>query len=308
MFDKRSDLVRFLAVADAGGISLAAGRLFMTQPALTRVIARLEHQVGARLFERVSNGVRLTAFGVTLVEPARRILREIEAAEAHVDAARAGRNGTFRVTANPMWCEAVLPEAIAEFHDSCPSIEIELVTATRAEGLQRLAVGESDLHCGGIDAGDSLPAFLRRERFLDMTAGVVAWCDHPLLSRKVGTDDLARCPWIDFDAPATPAPGDCRPCLASLLEELYDATHRRVRTIIRGGAGGLFLLARGPYLAWLSLEFLERLPGRFVRPLSVAFGRYSYRSGFVANRSTEDLPPFRRFEAIVRRTALRNQA
>ena len=61
---------------------------------------------------------------------------------------------------------------------------------------------------------------------------------------------------------------------------------------------------QGPYLAWLSLTFLERLPGRFLRPVPVALGRFRYRSGFVARRSAEDLPPLRRFEAIVRETAL----
>ena len=56
------------------------------------------------------------------------------------------------------------------------------------------------------------------------------------------------------------------------------------------------------YLAWLSLTFLERLPGAFLQPLPVEFGRYRYPSGFVARRSAEELAPFRRFEAILRDT------
>ena len=188
MFDKRSDLVRFLTVAQAGGIRMAADRLAMTQPALTRVIARLERQLGGRLFERVPKGMRLTVLGATVAEPARRILDEFEAADDRIEAARSGRTGSFRVTANPMWSEIVLPQAIASFHQSCPGIELDLVTATRTEGLRLLASGESDLHCGGIDTGDLLPSSLRRERFLDMTAGIVAWRDHPLLSRDVRND------------------------------------------------------------------------------------------------------------------------
>ena len=72
------------------------------------------------------------------------------------------------------------------------------------------------------------------------------------------------------------------------------------------GTGGLRLMARGPHLAWLSLSFLERLPGGFLRPLPVTLGRYRYRyrTGFVARRSAEDIAPLRRFEAIVRATAL----
>ena len=77
-----------------------------------------------------------------------------------------------------------------------------------------------------------------------------------------------------------------------------------METILRSGSAGLFLVAGSPYLAWLSLTFLERLPGLSIRPLPVTIGRYDYRSGFVARRSAEDLPPFRRFEAIVREIAL----
>ena len=219
MFDKRTDLVRFLGVAEAGKIGLAADRLSMTQPALTRVIARLERQLGARLFERTPKGVRLTAFGAALVEPAQRVLREIETAQGRVDAARAGRAGRFRVTANPTW-EAVLPHAIARFHERFPAVELDLETATRVEGLRLLAEGRSDLHCGGIDSGEALPTYLRRERFLDMTAGIVAWRGHPLLGREITDDDLARSPWIDYDAPAMVAPGERRPSLGSLLERL----------------------------------------------------------------------------------------
>ena len=58
------------------------------------------------------------------------------------------------------------------------------------------------------------------------------------------------------------------------------------------------------FLAWLSLSFLERLPGLTFRPLTVAFGRYTYRSEFVAPRAAEDRMPFRHFEAILRETAL----
>ena len=305
MFEKRSDLVRFLAVAEAGRIGLAAERLIMTQPALTRIVARLERRFGGRLFERLPQGVRLTALGVTATERARRILREYAAAEHEIDAARSGRTGAFRVTANPVWSEVVVVHAAARFHEVFPAIELDLETTTRAEGLRRLADGESDLHVGGIDLGQRLPDFLRRERFLDMTAGIVAARGHPLFAGQVTAKELARSPWVDFDQPMTAAAAsDARPSLAALLERLHDTTHTRVKTILRTGTVGLLVMAAGPYLAWLSLDFLERLPGAFLRPLPVELGRYPYRSGFVARRSAEDMAPFRRLEEIVRETAL----
>ena len=77
-----------------------------------------------------------------------------------------------------------------------------------------------------------------------------------------------------------------------------------MKTILRTGSAGLLLLAGGPWLARLPIDFLDRLPGLVLRPLPVEFGRYRYRTGFVARRSAEELPPLRRFEAILRDTAL----
>ena len=140
-------------------------------------------RVMPRLFERLPHGVRLTALGAAAAERARRVLRELKAADEAVDAVRSGRTGVVRVSATPPWAETVLAPAAARFHDAFPHIELRLDT-TRAEGLRRLADGATDLNCGGIDADEPLPDFLRRERFLDMTAGVVASSGHLLLGAK----------------------------------------------------------------------------------------------------------------------------
>ena len=216
-------------------------------------------------FERTATGVRLTALGAALVAPAKRVLREIETAQGRIDAARAGRTGRFRVTANPTW-EVVLAHAIARFHERFPAVELYLETATRVEGLHLLAEGRSDLHCGGIDSGEALPTYLRRERFLDMTAGIVASRGHPLLGREITDDDLARSPWIDYDAAAMAAPGERRPSLTDLLERLYQSTRTRVQTIVRTGSAGLFLNGERP-LSRLALAHAEgHPPQRLVEP------------------------------------------
>ena len=252
--------------------------------------------------------MRPTALGATAVERARRILHEAEAAERAIEAARSGRTGVFRVTATPPWTETVLARAAARLRETFPAVELRIGSATRAEGLRRLADGDCDLHCGGIDTDEPLPAFLRRERFLDMTAGIVAWRDHPLFAGSVAPKDLARYPWIDFDWPAPASLDETRPSLAAILAQLRGEGAAGIVTVLRLGAAGLLALATGPWLAWLSTELLKRLPGGLVRPLPVEFGRYRYRSGFVARRSAEDLPPFRALEQAVRDTALGRDA
>ena len=192
--------MKFLAVAEAGKIGAAAERLAIAQPALTRTIARLEARFGARLFERLPTGVRLTPLGETAVELARGLLREIDAAAEKFDAVIRGRTGSYRITASSMWMEAVLAPAVDAFSARLPGIELTLRTAPFGDGLQLLANGDSDLHCGGMDTDEPLPAFLRREYFLDITVGVVACEDHPLLAghanrrrpRRLSLDRLRR--------------------------------------------------------------------------------------------------------------------
>ena len=302
VFERRSDLEKILAVAEEGKILAAAERLAISQPALTRAIARLEARFGGRLFERLPTGVRTTPFGDTAAALARGVLREIVAAEEKLHAARTGRAGSFRVTAAPMWMEAVLGPALAGFRERAPGIALTLRAAPFAEGLRLLVRGESDLHCGGADPGDPLPAFLRRERFPDIAAGIVAAEGHPLLdgtpAPALSPGDLAAWPWIDFDPPA----------LDRLLERLFRDTGRRAAAVLRAGAAGLFPMATGPWLAWLPLDYLDRLAWPRLRPLPLAFGRRRCRTGFVARRAAEDLEPFRLLERTLRDSAIERHA
>ena len=104
MFDKRDDLVKFLAVVEAGKILAAADRLAITQPALNRTIKRLQARYGGKLFERLTTGVCLTPLGDTAAGLARGLLREIQVAEEKIEVAVSGRtldrlrHGAYRLT------------------------------------------------------------------------------------------------------------------------------------------------------------------------------------------------------------------
>ena len=304
MFERRTDLTSLLAVAETGKIVAAAERLAISQPALSRTVARLEARFGGRLFERIPSGVRLTSLGALAAERARRVLRELEAAEEQIEAAVTGLAGCFRISAHPVWMQAVLPAAIARFHDTFPGIELKLRAADRPQGIRLLTEGASDLHCGGIDAGEPLPPFLRRDSFVEVEAGIVARLDHPLHARRARLEDLAGWPWVDYDG-AAPADGDAggRASLFGVLHNLHERTGRRAGTVIRAGPAGPFPMASGPYLAWLPLKFLHAFDPD-LRPLPVSFGRHRYRTGFIARRSAEDLAAFRLLRQAVRDAAL----
>lgn len=84
-------LVRyFTAVVEHGGFGKAAAGLHVAQPALSRQIQRLEHQLGARLFDRTPQGISLTAAGEEFLPYARTLLTTAERASQAVRAAPAG--------------------------------------------------------------------------------------------------------------------------------------------------------------------------------------------------------------------------
>ena len=305
MFEKRKDLMKFLVVADTGTILSASDKLAMTQPALSRTISRLEDQFKGQLFERIPTGVRLTAFGSLVAERSRHVLREIELAEEEINLAVSGKIGNLRVTAGPMWMKTVLPLAIARFHHSFPTVELKLNTVTYPEGVWSLINGENDIHCGGIDTYESLPQFVIREHILNMTWGIVAHKEHPLHSAESTYDDLADYPWIDYDKGIQYQVGSNRPSLTDkVLEKLYKQTSKRVGTVIRTNSVDLSLIRTGPYLSVLSLNFMERLPGSFLKPLPLQLGRYHYRAGVLSRRSLANMPPYRYFIKAVRDVVL----
>ena len=303
MFKRRSELEKLVAVAEAGKIVAAAHRLAMTQPALTRAIARLESRFGAPLFERLATGVRPTALGAEAAAQARRLLRAFDEAEDRIGGALAGRSGRIRATADALWMQAVMPEAVGRFRERFPEIELRLRGAGRAEGLGLLDAGDSDLHCGGIDGRERLPGHLRCEPLPAVTLGVVAHRNHPLQSGGATVEALSDWPWIDCIADLGPESGS--PSLNDLLDHLHARTGRRVASIVRAGAAGLGLMASGPYLAWLPLEMLARLPGRPLSPLPLEVGRRCCPTGLVVRRSAESLAPVRALRDLIRDTACR---
>ena len=116
--------------------------------------------------------------------------------------------------------------------------------------MRLLADGAGDLHFGGIDDGRALPAFLRREPLLRITAGIVAHRDHPLQSARPTLDDLVRHPWLECYASARASPAGRGASLASILERLHERTGERAGPVLRAGAADLRLLAEGPWLSW----------------------------------------------------------
>jgi DNA-binding transcriptional LysR family regulator len=133
----------FLAVAEMGNFSRAAAHLNVTQPTLSVGIAKLEAQLGVRLFERTNRLVALTDPGSRFLVRARRIAREFEL--AHQEIARPGKAPVLRLGVLSTVPTHRLEKFIAEHRDLPDAGEMEIFDGGERDLISRLERGRLDV-------------------------------------------------------------------------------------------------------------------------------------------------------------------
>lgn len=136
-------LRHFVAVAKQLSFTRAALDCYLSQPALSRSIQRLEQDLGRPLFERINRGVTLTAAGHTLLPHAQEVLaRTAEIRRALEDD---GRTGVVRVGAIPTIAPYLLPGLIRSFVARFPEARVQVREDVTRELLRALEEGQLDL-------------------------------------------------------------------------------------------------------------------------------------------------------------------
>ena len=121
-----NELRYVVAVAQERSFGRAAAKCFVSQPALSVAIQKLEDELGAALFERGKNEVSVTSVGARIVEQAQRVLEE---AARIREIAQAGRNhlvGSLRLGVIYTVAPYLLPDLIPALHDRAPQMPLEI--------------------------------------------------------------------------------------------------------------------------------------------------------------------------------------
>ena len=121
-----STLRVFLRVAQTCSFSEASRLEHVSQPALSRTIRLLEEQLGARLFDRNTRNVSLTAAGAKLQPVAERLISEYDLAFTDLAQALSGERGRVTVGALPSVAAAFLPAVLARFRSERPQVEVRV--------------------------------------------------------------------------------------------------------------------------------------------------------------------------------------
>lgn len=123
----------------------AAAREHIAQPALSQQIRRLEEEVGLALVERTTRRVAMTDAGVCLVDRARRILGEVDAAHAEMQQLTGVHSGRVTVGVMHTMGPVDISLALATFHERHPGVELSVREQSSEELAEMLRIDELDL-------------------------------------------------------------------------------------------------------------------------------------------------------------------
>jgi DNA-binding transcriptional LysR family regulator len=136
----------FVVVAEELNLRRAADRLEITQPAVTKQVARLEEQMGVSLFARARHRLAgLTSAGADFLVQARHILEQVEDAIRGVQLVAHGRSGRLRIGLTDDAATLALTSILAAFHAGSPNVLVELVELSEPEVLPALEANTVDL-------------------------------------------------------------------------------------------------------------------------------------------------------------------
>ncbi|MCB5907580.1 LysR family transcriptional regulator [Streptomyces pinistramenti] len=189
-----------VAVAETGGFTRAAERCHVVQSALSHQIARLEKELGARLFQRTSRSVRLTAAGEAFVPVARQTLAAAERARAEVEAVAGEVRGRLAVGAISTVSAVDLAQELGAFRTRYPQVRVGLRMEMTEELIEKVRQGALDVAFVGLAPGVRVTGVREKELARGELVAVVP-PGHPLARQEwTGLARLARETFVDFTA------------------------------------------------------------------------------------------------------------
>lgn len=135
----------FFEVAKQGNISKAAESLYISQPAISKTIVRLEDNLNVKLFKRNSRGVSLTEEGEVLFRHVQEAIHHIEEAENALQKMKDYHIGHLDIGASTTLCRYILLPYLKKFMEEFPNIQINLKNQDSAKNIQVLEAQDIDI-------------------------------------------------------------------------------------------------------------------------------------------------------------------
>jgi DNA-binding transcriptional LysR family regulator len=176
-----NELEAFISVARKSSFKAAAEGLFISQPALSRRIEKLEASLQTRLLERTTRRVSLTEAGRQFLVHADAVMEELALAMQGMAQRTTQRAEHVTVACVPSVAHYVLPEVLKEFSRRFPEVRIKVIDEGAKEVLDSVVSGLADFGVNFIGTQEADIDFkaIRTERYVLMVRG-----NHPLAKQK----------------------------------------------------------------------------------------------------------------------------
>jgi len=179
-------LEQILEICRAGGFSGAARKLQISQPTLSKSIARLEAQLSLKLFERSNGAARPTAYGAFVAQRAEGLLQGVAALSRDLEQLARGEEGRIRIAVGPATRLKPLPELMRRVAVRFPRLHVETVLETGPGVLRALQEGRVDIAFGYSEHAARYGELIRKKLFEDPIV-MVARPGHPALQLQAAT-------------------------------------------------------------------------------------------------------------------------
>ena len=181
----------FCEVVRTGTITLAAQKLFLSQPSVTLQIQAMERELGVTVFERRGPVLKLTPDGETLYALAKPLVDGIDSLEENF-AAQHGKleSGELNIGAGESTILYIMPEAVRRFVTTLPRIQLKIHNVTGRDGLKMLRDDEIDLVVGSML---DVPDDITYQPIVTFDPMLIVPLDHPLTKLKeVTLEDISQ--------------------------------------------------------------------------------------------------------------------
>ncbi|MFT7561557.1 MAG: DNA-binding transcriptional LysR family regulator [Flavobacteriales bacterium] len=175
-------LQAFVAVARNGSFSIAAQTLFLTQPAISKRVSKLEERLNHRLFDRLGRSLHLTEAGQALLPKAEAIIKELKDTERHIQELSGEIVGTLRVATSHHIGLHHLPPILREFASKHANVNLQFEFLDSEQASKKVISGDCELAVVTLAPKIEYP--LTSERLWQDKLAVVVGKNHTFASRK----------------------------------------------------------------------------------------------------------------------------
>lgn len=191
------DIELIRAVQEEGSISRACVRLHMSQPTLSKKLARLEQVLAIQLFHRAPKGLIATETARYIINQADALRSQLAEIERHVELINQLDTGQLRLGVGPIIEQLMLPEVLKMFAESTGNVQLSIVAEDEPVLLEMLRTSELDVVVGPFDVEAHGSANLLALPMLEDFIVAVVRSGHPLLEEAaLGIDKLAEYDWV----------------------------------------------------------------------------------------------------------------